>query len=260
MHVPAPAIDVRPCAPRDLRPRPARRPGVAFLCTTRACDRATRIAGRALALLALLACAAPQARAQVDRPPGDLPACDLAGPWEVSGRDAALGDVSGRVELVELGAPTEPVRRFALTGRLTLAGETCPARGEARSRAGDLVRVRLQVRRTAGTPPASVGLAGALGGMGGGSGAPTAATSTSLRGWADLRVSLDGLTVTGAYAPAPGQPAAGVRTGAERWRRLPRPGHALIKVMTFNIKGQTRTWPARAGRIGALIREEPTRP
>lgn len=191
---------------------------------------------RALAVgLALLAlpCAAS---AQVDR----------SGRYTLAGREEGWGEFLGWVEL-----------RTAAAGQWTVAGAlefpASGARGRIAGRAREAGEgldavLALALQPPGGGPSLTSALAGATSGP-----APAAETRV---GRARFAADPDGVRLSVSWDPSAALAGERPRRGRERWTREPRPGTAVLKVMTFNIKGLTADWFAREGRIAALIAAE----
>jgi endonuclease/exonuclease/phosphatase family metal-dependent hydrolase len=143
----------------------------------------------------------------------------LAGAFTVTGQESGRG-YTGRVDVTARVGDT-----YALRGEVRVAGETRRWRvtGSARAVAGGFT-IDSALTTTVGPQP------------------------HTRRGTGAFRLSQDALTVTGVFA--------GARTASETWRRVDRAGTVVLKVMTFNILGNSLSWPQRQGRVAQLIRDE----
>jgi endonuclease/exonuclease/phosphatase family metal-dependent hydrolase len=188
----------------------------------------------ALAGLLALPCAAA---AQADR----------GGRWTIAGHEEGWGDHLGWVELTPAGAGQWTVRgalEFAASGaRGVLSG-----RARAAGQAGVDAELTLALSGPPGGPSLTSALAGAP--------APGAPRQETRLGRTRLRADPDQVVLRATWDPASAGAGAPGRSGRETWTLEARPGSAVLKVMTFNVKGMTVDWFSREGRIAALIAAE----
>lgn len=142
----------------------------------------------------------------------------LAGAFIVTGRDGARG-YTGRLDVVAAAGDT-----YTLRGDVRFQGDprTWRVSGSATAVTGGF---RVQSTVTPTSPPV----------------VPRAGAGV-------FRLSHDALGVSGALV--------GGRIGTESWRRVDRAGSVVLKVMTFNIKGNTVDWLKRQGRVARIIADE----
>lgn len=147
------------------------------------------------------------------------------GPDILAGAYAVTGQEGGRGYTGRLAVTASTGDAYALSGEVRFAGDARAWRvsGTARPTSAGFT-VESALTTSAGPPPRA-----------------RRATGT-------LRLSQDALTVTCALA--------GGRSATETWRRVDRAGTVVLKVMTFNILGNSFSWPQRQGRIARIIREE----
>ena len=192
---------------------------------------------RWLVLLTLgLPCAAA---AQVDR----------SGRYTVEGHEEGWGDHLGWVTLRTTGAGTWTVRgalEFPATGaRGAISGQARDG-----GQGGMLAELTLTLT---GPGTGGTSINAALQGEPG----PRAGSRREVRvGRTRLQASDDQVRLRARWDPAGAAAGEHGRSGRETWTREARPGTAILELMTFNVKGFTKDWFSREGRVAAVIKAE----